>query len=379
MTPDPRLATPRAPKGASRARLAILVLPLALALLTACGRAENAVCALFDYAVQIQADLDELLALDPALVAQAGTPENASALEAVDGLESTAADGQAALDDAAEDVGPVIEAAFQTALDATTIGASNLRAAIDSGDPATVEEALGDVEVAAQAIDAFMAALGDSRLECGDAGSSISPSEEPVPTASATESVAPTPSPTEAGTPSPTATPTPSPSPTASPSPTPSPTPTATPTPSPSPTPTATPTPSPSPTPSATPSPSPSATATPSPSPSPSTSVTASASPSATESPTPEPSPSASGESGDQGPGPLPWLAILAVLAAGGAIFYVWYQNRNADEDELDATGGEPPIPPEDLPPGAPPPGTPPPSAGPPPPAGPPPTTPPHG
>ena len=76
-------------------------------------------------------------------MAQSGTPENAAALDAIDGLDATRAEGQDALDSAADDVGPVIERAFQAALDATEIGAANLRTAVESGDPAAVTDGDG--------------------------------------------------------------------------------------------------------------------------------------------------------------------------------------------------------------------------------------------
>ena len=154
-----------------RRRLALVAVPLLVIALAACGGVQTAACSLFGYAVEIQADLNELLALDPALVAQSGTPENAAALDAIDGLDATRAEGQDALDSAADDVGPVIERAFQAALDATEIGAANLRTAVESGDPAAVTEAMGDVQLAANAIDTFMTALGDSRFECDEAAS----------------------------------------------------------------------------------------------------------------------------------------------------------------------------------------------------------------
>ena len=154
-----------------RRHLALVAVPLLVIALAACGGVQTAACSLFGYAVEIQADLNELLAIDPALMAQSGTPENAAALDAIDGLDATRAEGQDALDSAADDVGPVIERAFQAALDATEIGAANLRTAVESGDPAAVTEAMGDVQLAANAIDTFMTALGDSRFECDEAAS----------------------------------------------------------------------------------------------------------------------------------------------------------------------------------------------------------------
>ena len=354
-----------------RRRLAFVVLPLLVIALAACGGVETAACSLFGYGVEIQADLNELLAIDPALMAQSGTPENAAALDAIDGLEATRAEGQDALDSAAEDVGPVIERAFQAALDATEIGAANLRTAVESGDPAAVTDAMGDVQVAANAIDTFMTALGDSRFECDEAaspsaseGSSASAPASASASASASAPPSDTPTPIadrDAGADSdahadadarhqrhrPRRVPRRSPrrvrrrvprrSPRrrrhraadadadAEPTPSPTPSPTATP----SPTPTASPTHRP-------PSPSPTETA----------------------SPSAEPSPSPSGESGDQGPGPMPWLAGLVLVAVAGGAIYVWYQNREEAADGVDVTDEG--LPPEDQPPGGPPPPPPP-------------------
>ena len=343
-----------------RRRLALVAVPLLAIVLAACGGVQTAACSLFGYAVEIQADLNELLALDPALVAQSGTPENAAALDAIDGLDATRAEGQEALDAAADDVGPVIERAFQAALDATEIGAANLRTSVESGDPAAVTEAMGDVQLAANAIDTFMTALGDSRLECDEAaspsaseGSSASAPASASASASASAPPSDTPAPTPTETPSPTPTPTATPSPTPTPTPSPTPSPTLSPTPSPAPSPTPTPEPTPSPTPSPTPEPTPSPTPTASPTPSPS--------PTETASPSAEPSPSPSGESGDQGPGPVPWLLGLVLVAVAGGAIYVWYQNREETTGAADVTDEG--LPPEDQPPGGPPP-PPPPSQG---------------
>ena len=95
----------------------LVVLGLVLA---ACGSVSTAVCGLSGYATQIDEDLEELAALDPALVAQAGTPENATALASLDAVEATAADAQDTLDAATDsEVGPIMRNLFQTALDAT--------------------------------------------------------------------------------------------------------------------------------------------------------------------------------------------------------------------------------------------------------------------
>ena len=77
----------------SRRSLA-LVFGLLLVGAAACGTLTSAVCELSTFATSMQADLDELLALDPALVAEAGTPENAAALAAVESLEETRASAQ---------------------------------------------------------------------------------------------------------------------------------------------------------------------------------------------------------------------------------------------------------------------------------------------
>src|SRR4029079_11525859 len=144
----------------------------------ACGSPlRTAVCGLNTYGTAIQAQLQALLALDPAQVAQAGTPDNAAANDAIDALDQAAADGQKALDAASEDeVGDRIRGLFQAALDLTTAATQALQAAIDSGDPATVTAAMGDVQGASDAIQQFLDAAGD--IDC--------PSPEP----SATESVA---------------------------------------------------------------------------------------------------------------------------------------------------------------------------------------------
>jgi outer membrane biosynthesis protein TonB len=345
-----------------RRGLAFLVVPLLAIVLAACGGVQTAACSLFDYGLEIQAELNDLLALDAALVAQAGTPENSAALEAIDSLDATRTEAQGALDSAADDVGPVIQRAFQAALDATEIGATNLRTAVESGDPATVTDAMGDVQTAVNAIDTFMTALGDSRLECGEAASPSTTGESSA-SAVASASASASASAPASETPAPTRTPEQTPSPTPSSTPTPAPTPTPSPTPSPTPEPTPTPSPSPSPTPTPEPTPTASATPSASPSPTPSASLTASPSPTGTASQTAAPSPSASGESGDQGPGPVPWLLGLVLVAVAGGAIYVWYRNRDEDADAVDVTDDG--LPPEDQPPG----GAPPPPSQPPPPS----------
>ena len=120
----------------------------------ACGSPlRTAACGLNTYGTVIQEQLQALLALDPALVAQAGTPENTAANQALDALDQAAADGQEALDAASQDeVGDVIRNLFQSALDLTTAATNALRTAIDSGDPQTVTDAMADVETASNAI-----------------------------------------------------------------------------------------------------------------------------------------------------------------------------------------------------------------------------------
>ena len=86
-------------------------------------------------------------------MAQAGTPENAAANDALDALDQAAADGKEALDAASEDeVGDRIRTLFQSALDLTTAASTALRSAIDSGDAATVTAAMADVQTASDAI-----------------------------------------------------------------------------------------------------------------------------------------------------------------------------------------------------------------------------------
>ncbi len=353
-------------------RALAIVLLMVLVTLAACGTVSTSLCGLSTYAADIATDLEALLALDPEQVAEAGTPDNAAALEALDRLDQTATDAQAALDAASEDeVGAVPRRLFQAALDATGLATDALRSSIESGDPEAVSVAMGQVQIASDAIDAFVAAVGDTRIECPGASPSASadasaetsvapsevasaePSAAPTPTAepTPTEEPTPSPSPTATATPSPTATPTPSPSPTATP--TPSPTPSASPTASPSPSPTASPSPSP------TPSPSPSPTASPTPS------ASASAEPSGSASA--EPTPAPSGSTSEDGGANLGWIAVLGLGALGALAYVLWARSRTpppaggaggAAAAGAAGAGAAPPsepLPHEDVPPAGPP------------------------
>ena len=154
MIPSRRLAT------------SIITLWLLVMGVVACGSPlRTAACGLNTYGTAIQQQLNALVALDPAQVAQGGTPDNVAALAALDALDQAAADGQAALDAASEDeVGDRIRTLFQSALDLTTAASTALRSAIDSGDAQTVADALADVQTASDAISTFLAATGD--IEC---------------------------------------------------------------------------------------------------------------------------------------------------------------------------------------------------------------------
>jgi hypothetical protein len=334
-----------------RPRLILAILAVTLLLAAACGGVSTAVCGLSAYATEIEDDLASLSGLDPTLVAQAGTPENAAALAALDSLDATLAAAQSALDAATDDeVGPVIRLAFQAALDATETVAGNLRSAIEAGDAAAVASALDQVTLATTAIDAFQTAVEGSGIECP--GASASPSE------AASPSVAPSVAPSE------TAAPTPSPTPAPTASPTPAETPEPTETPEPEDTPEASPTPAATPvaTPAATPAASPTATPTPSPSPSARESASASASGSASA----EPSAAPSGE-GEEGGNLLPWILVLGLLGTAAAGVVLWYNARN--QPPPDDTLGGPDGSPDDLEitqPGAPPSAGPPPGAPPP-------------
>jgi outer membrane biosynthesis protein TonB len=363
-TDTPRRRSGRLPS--IRRRVALVTLPLLVVGITACGTISTTVCGLSSYALELQADLEALGALDPELVAQEGTPENAAALAAIDDLDATRTAAQEALDAASEDdVGRVVRSAFQAALDATELATEALREAIASGDSATVGEALDQVQRATDAINAFLGVVDGLEADCpepsaADSGTA-SPSEAITPTPEVTPTEAPTPTvePTPEPTPTPEATLTATPEPTSSPTttPSPSPSPTAPPTASP------TPTPSPSPSPTASPTPTPTATASPSPTPSQSASTTASESP--------QPSSSPGDEPGDDGGG-LPGWAVIGALGLGAAALFVWARSRSSSQppDATDGTGETAPPgategpgemePPEDLPPGGPPPAEPP-------------------
>jgi hypothetical protein len=299
--------------------LALATLVVVMVVGAACGAISTSICGLATFTASIQGDLETLAGLDPALVAQAGTSENATALATLDALEATLDEAQTTLDESTDDeVGPVVRAAFQAVLDATSNSAADLRSAIESGDETAVLEAIEGIQLAIDAIGAFQAVVGDSGIDC--------PGASPSPSAEASPSLAPSVAPTPVVTPTPAPTPVP---PTATPEPVETPEPAETPEPEDSPSPTAAPVVTPVPTPTATPTPSP----TPSPSPS--------ASASASESASAEPSPSPSGE-GEEGSGLLPWILVLGLLGTGAAAIVLWYTSRN-----------EPPAdtPPTDVPP----------------------------
>lgn len=305
-------------------RAALAAIATVLVLGVACGGIEGAVCGLAGYSSDIQDELDTLLSLDPVLVAQAGTPENVAALAALDSLDATVQAAQTALDAASDrDVGPVVRAAFQAVLDATSSASTDLRSAIDAGDAAAVASAMSQVQLASDAIGAFQGVIDGLGIDCP--GASASPSEQP---ASVPASVAPTP----------VVTPVPEPTPTATPAPTPTPAPSVAPTPTPAPTPI----------PEVTATPAPTATASPTPTPTPSESATASASASA------EPSPSPSAAPDDAGGGLLPWIIILGLLGTGAAAVVLWYNQRNqppptdglGGPTDVDPMKGEPMAPP---------------------------------
>jgi hypothetical protein len=297
-----------------------------LAFTAACGAVTTSVCGLLGFTTSIQGDLETLAGLDPALVAQAGTPENTAALATIDALETTLDEAQTTLDEATNDeVGPVVRVAFQAVLDATSSSAADLRSAIESGDEAAVADAIDGIQLALDAIGAFQGVVGESGVDCPSA----SPSEGASPSlASVAPSVTPEPTPTPVP-PTPTPVPpTPTPAETPDDDETPTPVP-ATPTPVP-----ATPTPVP-PTPTPTPSP------TPSPSPSPSALASASGSASA------EPSPSPSGEPDDETGGLLPWIIVLGLLGAGAAAVVLWYTQRNQPPTDGELGGPEGGVPPD--------------------------------
>jgi hypothetical protein len=319
------------------ARAIILLLLLAAGVVACSSPIRTALCGLASYAADIDADLEALLALDPEQVAQAGTPDNAAALEILDRLDATAAEGQAALDAASEDdVGEAVRRLFQAALDATGLATDALRTSIDSGDPEAVTQAMGQVRIASDAIGAFVAAVDELGVRCPSASPSAAPSEATSAPASAepTETAAATPEPTSEPTSTPTA------QPTATSSPTPEPTAAATVTASP----TASPTPTPSPT--ATPTASPTA------------SLTASASASASESASAEPTPAPSAGSTEDGGMNLAWLLVLGAGALGAVAYVLFSRSRTPPPEGGGAAAAEAaPIEeaPEDLPPPQPP------------------------
>ena len=191
-------ASPPRPRRRGASRALALVPPLVL-MLAACGGVQTAACGLVEFGSDIQADLESVLALDPAAVAVPGSPEQTSALAAVDTAEATVATAQEALDNATEDqVGPVIGTLFQAALDATSAAISALRGAIESGDADAVADAMVSVQSASDAFDAFEASVADSNVDCPDASA--------APSMSAAASAAP--SATAVATPEPTAEPT---------------------------------------------------------------------------------------------------------------------------------------------------------------------------
>ena len=172
-----------------RPRLTIGFLPLLILGVVACGTVRTAVCDLSEYAIELQGHLQTLATLDPALVVEPNSPENAAALAAIDELEATSAAAQEALDATSEDeVGTVIRSAFQLALDATEAAATNLRAAVESGDVAAVTEALGQVQTATEAIDAFLE-VADENVDCP---TSPSASGASTPSEAASATVEPT-------------------------------------------------------------------------------------------------------------------------------------------------------------------------------------------
>ena len=188
-----------------RSSMTFVALWLLVMGVVACGSPlRTAACGLNTYGTAIQEQLTALLALDPALVAQYGTPENAAAHEALDALDQAAADGKEALDAASEDeVGDRIRSLFQRALDATTAASTALRSAIDSGDAATVTAAMADVQTASDAIGTFLAATGE--IDCPTPEPSTS---EAVATPTAEPTAEPTEEPTAEPTEEPTAEPT---------------------------------------------------------------------------------------------------------------------------------------------------------------------------
>ena len=81
----------------------------------------NAACGLLDYGVRIQEDLERAARARSDPGGTAGYARESAALAAIDSLDATRAEGEDALNAASEDVGPVIERAFEAALEATGI------------------------------------------------------------------------------------------------------------------------------------------------------------------------------------------------------------------------------------------------------------------
>ncbi len=147
--------------------LTLATLVVVMVVGAACGAISGPVCLLSDYTADIQEELDALTALDPALVAQSGTAENAAALAAVESLEATVAAAQEALDAASDDeVGGVVRAAFQAVLDTTSTAAADMRTAIESGDANEVADAQEGVQLASDAIGAFQGTVDGLGIEC---------------------------------------------------------------------------------------------------------------------------------------------------------------------------------------------------------------------
>jgi hypothetical protein len=158
-----------------RSRLAFLAAVALLAFTVACGALSTSVCGLLSFTTSIQGDLETLANLDPALVAQDGTPENATALATIDALETTLDEAQTTLDESTDDeVGPVVRAAFQAVLDAASTSAADLRNAIESGDEAAVADAIGGIQLALDAIGAFQEVVGGLGIDCPGASASAS-------------------------------------------------------------------------------------------------------------------------------------------------------------------------------------------------------------
>ncbi|RPH34646.1 MAG: hypothetical protein EHM90_05775, partial [Chloroflexi bacterium] len=171
---------------------ALATLAVVMVVGVACGAISTSICGLAGFTSSIQGDLETLAGLDPALVAQAGTPENATALATLDALEATLDEAQATLDESTDDeVGPLVRAAFQAVLDTTSNSAVDLRSAIAAGDEDAVVSAMEGIQLAIDAIGAFQAVVGDSGIVCPGA----SPSESAAPSVAPSLTPEPTPTP----------------------------------------------------------------------------------------------------------------------------------------------------------------------------------------